>query len=86
MSHKIGLGSGFNDHMRLQYQLSSSPRYIAFSYGEKGVGIGQARNQFADLTSSSPMTMAAVMRIKPISRILRPFLLISIDVSSPDLD
>jgi len=27
MSHKVGLGSGFNDHKLLQYQLSSSPHY-----------------------------------------------------------
>jgi hypothetical protein len=72
--------------MRLQYQLSSSPNYIAFSYGEKGVGIAQARNHVADLASSSPMTMAPAMRIKPISRILGPFLLISIDLTSPGLD
>ena len=36
MSHKIGLGSGFNDHKFLQYQLSSLPRYTYFLIQPKG--------------------------------------------------
>gem|GEM_PF-5796108 len=35
---RMGLGSGFSDHMLLQYQLSSSPRYTAFAFKEKDVG------------------------------------------------
>jgi hypothetical protein len=59
---KIGLGSGFNDHRLLQYQLSSSPEYAYSLIKPKGCRNGRCKKLIGRLQAHSWCEYAGLLR------------------------